>query len=167
MEDFGPVQSSPCPDGASDWAKRGLPWLYTESCSVVYNPLWPLGQYSSWNFPSQNTGVGSLSLLQGIFPIQGLYPGLPHCRPILYQLSQKGSPRILEWVGYSFSSRSSQPRNWTGVFCIANRFFTNWAMREIREIHCISLIWMMLNLILIWMILKPKPRNRSLLESKQ
>ena len=34
----------------------------------------------------------SLSLLQGIFPTQGLNPGLPHCRRILYQLSHKGSP---------------------------------------------------------------------------
>ena len=65
-----------------------------------------------------------------IFPIQGLNPGLPHCRRILYQLSHKGNPRILEWVTYSFSSRSSQPRNQTGVSCIAGRFFTNWAMRE-------------------------------------
>ena len=44
------------------------------------------------NSPGQNTGVGSLSLLQGIFPAQGLNPGLPHCRRILYQLSHKGSP---------------------------------------------------------------------------
>ena len=40
----------------------------------------------------------SLSRLQGIFPTQGLNPGLPHCRQILYQLRHKGSPRILEWV---------------------------------------------------------------------
>ena len=39
--------------------------------------------------------------------------------------------RILEWVAYPFSSRSSRPRNWTWVFCIAGRFFTNWAMREV------------------------------------
>ena len=38
-------------------------------------------------------GVGSLSLLQGIFPTQGENPGLPHCRWILYQLSHKGSPK--------------------------------------------------------------------------
>ena len=38
---------------------------------------------------SQNTGVGSLSLLQGIFPTQGLNPGLKLCRWILYQLSHK------------------------------------------------------------------------------
>ena len=41
-----------------------------------------------------------------IFPTQGLNPGLPHCRQILYQLSHNGSPRILEWVAYLFSSRS-------------------------------------------------------------
>ena len=39
-----------------------------------------------------NTGVGSHSLLQGIFPTQRSNPGLLHCRPILYQLSHKGSP---------------------------------------------------------------------------
>ena len=46
----------------------------------------------SMEFSGQNTGVGSLFLLQGIFPTQGLKPGLPHCRQILYQLSHKGSP---------------------------------------------------------------------------
>ena len=39
-----------------------------------------------------------VAFLQGIFPIQGLNPGLAHCQQILYQLSHKGSPRILEWV---------------------------------------------------------------------
>ena len=48
--------------------------------------------YSLWNSPGQNTGVGSLALLQGIFPTQGSNPGFPHCRHILYQLSHKGSP---------------------------------------------------------------------------
>ena len=42
-----------------------------------------------WNFPGQNTGVSNLSLLQGIFPTQGLNLGLLHCRQILYQLSHK------------------------------------------------------------------------------
>ena len=78
-------------------------------------------------------GLGSLSLLQGIFPTQGSTPGLLHCRQILYQLSHKGSPRILEWVAYPFSSRSSQPRNWTGVSCISGGFFTYWAMRETQQ----------------------------------
>ena len=61
------------------------------------NSLRPHGLYSPWNSPGQNTGVGSLSLLQGIFPTQGSNPGLLHCRQILYQLSHHGSPRILEW----------------------------------------------------------------------
>ena len=53
--------------------------------------LRPHGLYSPWNSPGQNTGVNSLSLLQGIFPTQGLGPGLLHCRQILYQLSHKGN----------------------------------------------------------------------------
>ena len=58
------------------------------------NSLWPHGLSSPWNSPGQNTGVGSLSLLQGIFPTQGSNPGLPHCRQILYQLGHQGS---LKW----------------------------------------------------------------------
>ena len=64
---------------------------YCEGCSVVSNSLQPHGLYSAWNSPGQNTGVGSCSLLQGIFPTQGWYPGLPHHRQVLYQLSHKGS----------------------------------------------------------------------------
>ena len=56
-----------------------------------FDSLWPHGLYSPWNSPGQNTGVGSLSLVQGIFPIQGSNPGLPHCWQILHQLSLKGS----------------------------------------------------------------------------
>ena len=102
----------------------------SESHSVMSNSLWPHGLYSAWNSPGQNTGVGSLPFLHGIFPTQGLNPGILHYRKILYQLSHKWSPRILEWVAYPFSRGSSQPRNWTGVSCIAGRFFTNWAIRE-------------------------------------
>ena len=80
--------------------------------------------YSPWNSPGQNTGLGNISLLQRIFPTQGSNPDLPQCRQILYQLSHKGNPRILEWVVYPFSNRSSRPRNRTRVSCIAGRFFT-------------------------------------------
>ena len=83
---------------------------HSESCSVMSDSLWPHGLYSPWNSPGQNTGVGSRSLLQGIFPTKGSNPDLPHCRQILYQLSHKGSPRVLQWVAYPFSSRSSWPR---------------------------------------------------------
>ena len=53
-------------------------------------------------------GVGSLSLLQGIFSTQESNPGLLHFRQILYQLSHKGSQRILEWVAFPFSRGASQ-----------------------------------------------------------
>ena len=99
--------------------------IESESRSVVSDSLWPNGPYSPWNSPGQNTGVGSLSLLQGIFPTWGSNPGLPHCRWILYQLSHKGSPRILEWVAYPFARGYSWPRNISGVSCIAGGFFTN------------------------------------------
>ena len=52
--------------------------------SGVWHSLQPCGLYSPWNSPGQNTGVDSHSLLQGIFPTQGLNSGLPHCRQILY-----------------------------------------------------------------------------------
>ena len=54
--------------------------------------LRPHGLYSPWNSPAQNTGVGSCSLLRGIFPTQGLNPGLPYFRWILYQMNHQGSP---------------------------------------------------------------------------
>ena len=106
-------------------ALLSVSWIYSrsENHSVV-------SYFCDPNSPGQNTGVGRLSLLQEIFPTQGSNPG--HCMQILYQLSHKGSPRILGWIAYPFSSRSSQPWNWTGVSCIANEFFTNWAIREAR-----------------------------------
>ena len=58
------------------------------------NSLLPHELYSPWDSPGQNTGVGRVSLLQGIFPTQRSNPGLPHCRWILYQLNYQGSPRI-------------------------------------------------------------------------
>ena len=59
---------------------------------VVSDSLRPLELYSPWNSPGQNTGVGSLSLLHRIFPIQESSQDLLHCRRILYQLSSQGSP---------------------------------------------------------------------------
>ena len=61
----------------------------------------PPGSSVHGDSPGKNTGMGCHALLQGIFPTQGLNPGLPHCRQILYHLSHWGSPRILEWVAYS------------------------------------------------------------------
>ena len=131
-----------------DWDRWMSKWPFqrhlasvSESRSVMSDSLWPHGLYRPWNSPGQNTEAGSPYLLQEIFPTQGLnpltfsrgssQPRSPDCRWILYQLSHKGSPGILEWVAYPFSSRSSQPRNWTGFSCIADGFFTNWGNQEL------------------------------------
>ena len=105
----------------------------SESRSVVSNSLRPHALYNPWNSPGQNTEVGSGSLLQGIFPTQGSSPGFLRYRQIHYQLNHQGSPGILEWVAYPFSSRSSWPRNWTGVSCTAGRFFTSWATTQAQN----------------------------------
>ena len=90
----------------------GLIIVMCESCSVMSDSLRSHGLYNLWNSPIlENTGVGSLSLLPGIFPTQRTNSGPLHCRWILSQLSHQGSPRILEWVAYPFSRGASQPRS--------------------------------------------------------
>ena len=81
----------------------------------------------------KNTGVDCHALLQRIFPIQGLSPGLLHCRWILFCLSHQGSPGILEWFAMPSCRESSQPRPQTQVSHIAVRFFTSWTTREVQE----------------------------------
>ena len=111
----------------TEWKAAGI-FIELLKVKVAYLCLTlcdPHGLYSPWNSPGQNTGVGSLSLLQGTFPTQGSNTGLWHCKWILYQLSHQGTSRILEWVAYPFSSGSSPPRNQTRVACIAGRFFTS------------------------------------------
>ena len=133
----------------------------SESRSVMSDSLRPHGLYSPWNSPGQNTGGGSLSLLQGIFPIRESNPGLPHCRRILCQLSHQRSPRILEWVAYSFSRGSSQPRNWPRVSCIAGTFFTNWAMREAHNwIQLLNSAWVSLTRALVGPLSPGKSCNK-------
>ena len=77
--------------------------------------------------PGKNTGVGCMPSSRGSSQHNS---GLPHCRQILCHLNHQGSPRILEWVAYSFSRGPSWPRNCTGVSCIIGEFFTSWATRE-------------------------------------
>ena len=84
----------------SDWFYLKVP---QSDFQRVSDSLRPHGLYSPWNSPGQNTGVGRLSLLQGIFPIQGLNPGLLHCRWILYQLSHLGSPWLYKDIKMHFS----------------------------------------------------------------
>ena len=112
-------------------------FLVTQSCPTLCNPMdcSTPGSSVHGDSPGKNTRVCCHALLQGIFPTQGSNPGLPHCGWILNQLSYKGRPRILKWVAYPFSRRSSWPRNRTRASCIAGRFFTNWAIREALMIN--------------------------------
>ena len=81
----------------------------TQSCPTLCDPM---GYTSPWNSPGQNTGVGSLSLLQGIFPTQGSNPGLLHYRQILYQLSHKGSPDSQN-IQYHFAQSPAINEGWS------------------------------------------------------
>ena len=79
------------------------------------NSLWPHGLYSPWNSPGQNTGVGSRSLLQGIFPTQGSNPGLLHCGQILYKLCYQRSPKALGSKWWQPSSLHSSDTPWVAL----------------------------------------------------
>ena len=116
------------------------------------------GLYSPWNSPGQNTEVRSLSLLQGIFPNQGLNPCLPHCRGILYQLSHKkaqdtgvGSLSLFQRI---FPTQESHPGllhcRWIlyklshqGSFCqFFNAQFFSTSCHHITVRHNHSWLWM-------------------------
>ena len=127
-----PLLSQGCPACTKHTGPPQDTHLVAQSCPTLCDPMdcSPPGSSVHEDSPGRNTGVGCHALLQGIFPTQRSNPGLPHCRQILYQLSHKGSPWILEWVAYPFFSGSSQPRNQIRVSCIAGRFFTSWAIRE-------------------------------------
>ena len=94
----------------------------TQSCLT----LWDAMDYHPWNPPGQNTGVGSLSLLQGIFPTQGSNPGLLHCSRILYQLSHKGSPEMLTLY--------TDPK-----YCHIHTSVTQWIAIILASSNCIHL----------------------------
>ena len=122
--------------GGLFWLVAWALCLVPQSCATLHNPMdcsLPGSSSMGGDSPCKNTGVGCHALVQGIFPTQGLNPGIPHCRRILYCLSHHGSPRILEWVAHPFSRGSSWPRNGTGVSCMAGRFFTSWATWEAHK----------------------------------
>ena len=83
--------------------------LVSQSCLTLCDTIdcSPPGSSVLGDSPGKNTGVGCHVLLQGIFTTQGLNSGFPHCRWTLYHLSHQGSPRILNWIAYPFSSGSS------------------------------------------------------------
>ena len=65
----------------------------SESCSVVSDSLESLGLYSPWNSPGQNTGVGSLSLLQGNLPNSGIEPRSPALQADSLPAEPQGKPK--------------------------------------------------------------------------
>ena len=72
--------------------------LVAQLCLTLCNPMdcSPPGSSVRGDFPGKNTGVGCHALLQGIFPTQGLNPGLLHCRQNLYCLSYQRNPVVME-----------------------------------------------------------------------
>ena len=106
-------------------------FLVAQSCLALSDPMdcSQSGSSIHGDSPGKNTEVGCYVLLQGIFPTQGLNPGLHLCRQIIYCLSHQGSLRILARVAYPFCRGNSQHRNWTRVSCIAGGFLTSSACK--------------------------------------
>ena len=99
------------------WLSNIPLYIWTTTSSSIY-----LSMEECWS--------GYHAFLQGIFPTQGLNPGLTHCRQILYHLGHQGNARILGWVAYPIFRGIFSTRNQTGVSCIAGGFFISWATRE-------------------------------------
>ena len=109
--------------------------MFGVSLSVVFDSLQPHGLYPTrlpcpWNSPGHNTGLGSYSLTPGDLPNPGIEPRSPTLQADSLPDEPQGMPKNTGVGAYPFSSRSSQPRNRTGVSCIADAFFTNWAIRK-------------------------------------
>ena len=94
----------------------------------------------SMEFSRPEYWSGYLSLLQGIVPTQGSNLGLLHCKRILYQLSHQGSPRILAWVAYPFSTVSSWPQESNQDLLHCRPILYQLATREARNIRFIYLL---------------------------
>ena len=104
-------------------------------CPTLCDPMdcsSPASFLCPWVFSRQEYWSGLLCPPSGDLPNPGIKPWSPTLQQILYHLSHQRSPRILEWVAYPFSRASSCPRNWTRASCIAGRFFTSWATREVH-----------------------------------
>ena len=113
--------SNLCASFFESLSKQPCCCLVTKSCLTLCNPM-------DCSLPGSSVrGISQARILEwvvmspsrGIFPTQRSNPGLLRWRWILYCLSHQESPRIVVWVAYPFSRRTSQPRNRTGVSRIA------------------------------------------------
>ena len=102
----------------------------SESCSVLSDSFWSHGLYKPWNFPGQNTGVGSLTLLQGIFLNSGVKPRSPTLQVDSLPTEPQGKPKNTAVGSLSLLQGifPTQESNW-GLLC-CRQFFSNWAIRE-------------------------------------
>ena len=124
-----------------NWRSR-IPQLRPEvkwKSLVMSDSLQPHGLYSPWNSPGHNTGVGSLSLLQGVFPAQGLNPGLLSYRRILYQLSHQGSlivsfSSLLIVVTVDLKEQFLLTSFFSSVWTILLCFFADWNLDILNRI---------------------------------
>ena len=108
----------------------------TQSCPTLCDPM---------DYPVHgiNTGVVSHSLLQGIFPTQGLNLGLPHCRQILYQLSHQGSQKNTGVACHAFLQGIFSTQGSNPGLQHSGRSLTDWATREAqRKWKSLSRIWL-------------------------
>ena len=102
------------PHGLGILQDRILEWLAFPFSRGSSQPRFPTLQVDSLPAETQgkpeNTGVGSLSFLQEIFPTQESNRGLLHCRQILYQLSYQGSPGKFPDQGSNPGPQRGEPR---------------------------------------------------------
>ena len=84
----------------------------------------------SMKFSRPEYWSGKTFLSPGELPNPGIKPRSPALQADSLPAEPQGKPKKTGVVAYPFSRGSSRPRNWTGVFCIAGGFFTNWAIRE-------------------------------------
>ena len=122
------------------WSRHSTPsYRYIQSasarCWVVSDSLRPHGLYSPWNSPGQNPGVGSISLLQGIFPTQGSNPGLSHCRRILYQPSHQGNLLYIQEAWKNVATKKCTQMFTVALLKWPNPELTQISNRQMRCIH--------------------------------
>ena len=133
--------------------------IISESVKVKVAQLCPTfcdpTECSLWNSPGQNTGVGSLSLLQGIFSKPGMEPRCPTSQvDSLPAEPHKGSLSILEWVVYPFPRGSLSYQRSRSIHIAANGIIS---LLFMAEYYSIVYMYNLLYLFICWWILRLLP----------
>ena len=116
--------------------KNFPPLLYSSRNIRISNSLRPHGLCSlpgslvHRDSPGKNTGGGCHAFLQGIFPTQGLNPGLPHCRRILYHLSHRGSHMLIKLCNLSAKGL------WIDFFLFLPQQSLCWIIATVLQMDC-------------------------------